>query len=108
MYRHDLRAMQAYQSEAHLDVDQWSAWERLAVPVLVLHGTESDALLPDTIARMRTRPETTVVHVAATGHTPAIADPHQIGVIQRWLDDPSAVADNALISPAPPESYSAA
>jgi pimeloyl-ACP methyl ester carboxylesterase len=107
VYRHDLRAMQAYRNEAHLDVEQWAAWERLRVPVLVLHGTESDALLPDTVARMRARPETTVVHIAATGHTPALAEPHQIDVISRWLDDSRSVADDSVISPAPPESYSA-
>lgn len=107
VYRHDLRALQAYRNEAERDIDQWPAWEQLPVPVLVLHGAESDALLPDTIARMRARPQTTVVHIAATGHTPALAEPNQIAVIGRWLDDQLSIADDAVILPAEPGSYPA-
>lgn len=107
VYRHDLRALQAYRNDAHEDADQWAAWEQLTVPVLVLHGVESDALLPETLARMRTRAQTSVVHVESTGHTPALAEPNQVAVIRRWLDDPRSIADDAVVTPAVPGSYSA-
>lgn len=89
IYRHDPRAMLAYRREVQDDppLDQWSAWLRLRRPTLLLHGIESDALRPATIARMRrlARAPLTVAHIPATGHTPLLSDRNQGQLIGEWL-----------------------
>jgi pimeloyl-ACP methyl ester carboxylesterase len=92
IYRYDMRAMQAYADDARSDLDQWDAWARLKCPVLLVHGMESDALLPPTIERMqRTRP-IEVMHVPNTGHTPVLSDCNQVHFIRDWLLRSATVA----------------
>lgn len=85
IYRYDIRAMQEYQGQAAHDVHQWNDWEQLGCPVLVIHGMESDALLPATIRRMQGKPGVTVMHIPATGHTPALAESNHIWLIEQWM-----------------------
>jgi pimeloyl-ACP methyl ester carboxylesterase len=92
VYRHDVRALQAYRRDAQESLQQWHHWERIRCPVLLVHGLLSDALVQRTIKRMvRTRP-VTVMHVPDTGHTPVLADRNQIWFIREWL----LSTDNAL------------
>ena len=85
-YRHDIRAMQAYQTDTQQDLDQWQHWQSVDCPVLLIHGLLSNALLDTTITRMRTsHPEMAVMHVPDTGHTPVLCDRHQTGFIKDWL-----------------------
>ncbi len=85
VYRHDVRALQAYRRDAHKSLHQWAQWERLRSPIMLIHGMRSDALLERTIRRMtRTKP-ITVMHVPDTGHTPVLADRNQIWFIRDWL-----------------------
>jgi pimeloyl-ACP methyl ester carboxylesterase len=85
VYRHDVRALQAYRRDAQGSLQQWHLWERIKCPVLAIHGMESDALVDRTIKRMaRVRP-ITVMHVPQTGHTPVLADRNQISFIRDWL-----------------------
>ena len=92
VYRHDVRAMQAYQREAQQSLNQWSLWQRLRCPVLLIHGMCSDALLPQTIRRMvRTKP-VTLMHVPDTGHTPVLADRNQTWFIREWLRTNETIA----------------
>jgi pimeloyl-ACP methyl ester carboxylesterase len=85
VYRHDVRALQAYRRDARAPIAQWDAWQRVRAPVLLVHGLESDALSTATIRRMvRSRPMS-VMHVPRTGHTPLLVDGHQIGFIHDWL-----------------------
>ena len=70
------------------DVDLWPLWDRIACPVLVLRGADSDLLLAETAAEMARRgPCAEVVEIAGCGHAPALMDDHQIGVIRDWLGD---------------------
>lgn len=85
VYRHDLRAMQAYQAAAAESVDQWAQWDAIDCPVLVTRGMESGAFAPATLARMRAKPDLTVMHIPHTGHTPALADPNHIAWLGAWL-----------------------
>jgi pimeloyl-ACP methyl ester carboxylesterase len=86
IYRHDPRALLAYQRDAQTSVDQWAAWSRVQQPVLLLHGMLSDALTLHTIGRMRRRHHgLTVAHVPHTGHTPALWSAAQAGCIGDWL-----------------------
>jgi len=88
IYRHDVRALQAYRRDAQTSLDQWSLWNKLRCPVLLIHGMLSDALLPETIERMRTRkPPLAIMHVPDTGHTPVLSDRNQTWFIQDWLTD---------------------
>jgi pimeloyl-ACP methyl ester carboxylesterase len=85
VYRHDVRAMQAYKRDAAKTLDQWKSWDKVRCPVMLIHGLLSDALLQPTIERMaRTRP-VKIMHVPNTGHTPVLADRNQIWFVQQWL-----------------------
>jgi pimeloyl-ACP methyl ester carboxylesterase len=85
VYRHDVRAMQAYRAIAHRSVLQWAQWQRVHCPVLLIHGLQSDALFEPTIRRMSRGKQISVMHVPDTGHTPLLADRNQIGFIRQWL-----------------------
>ena len=85
VYRHDIRAMQAYQRDAKESLNQWDLWNRVRCPVLLIHGLSSDALLSPTINRMARRKVMAIMHVPDTGHTPVLADRNQIWFIREWL-----------------------
>jgi pimeloyl-ACP methyl ester carboxylesterase len=68
------------------DVDLWALWDRVACPVLVLRGTESDLLLPETAAEMARRgPRAEVVEVPGCGHAPALLEAAQTQPLRDWL-----------------------
>jgi pimeloyl-ACP methyl ester carboxylesterase len=85
VYRHDVRALQAYRRDAQKSLRQWHLWERIRCPVMLIHGMRSDALLDPTIKRMARTKTVTVMHVPDTGHTPVLADRNQIWFIRDWL-----------------------
>lgn len=85
-YRHDVRAMQAYRRSAQQSVVQWSQWQSVRVPILLIHGLQSDALFEPTIRRMARERDMSVMHVPDTGHTPLLADRNHIGFVRQWLD----------------------
>ena len=87
VYRHDVRALQAYRADAKESLDQWALWKRVRCPVLLIHGMLSDALLPPTIRRMKESHNVTVMHVPDTGHTPVLSDRNQNWYIHEWLRD---------------------
>lgn len=86
-YRHDPRTTQAYAETASSDINQWDTFHALQSPLLVLHGEDSDALLPATVRRMQDAKgrQMTVAHVPATGHTPALADSDSVSLIAAWV-----------------------
>ena len=88
IYRHDIRALQAYRDAASQDHDQWDDWQRVECPILLFHGMMSDAILDSTIERMLARPHVSVVHVPDSGHTPTLSDPIHIGLLRHWLNNP--------------------
>ena len=68
------------------DVDLWPVWEAVTCPTLVLRGAESDLLLPETAAEMRTRgPRAELIEFAGCGHAPALLDAEQIDPLRDWL-----------------------
>jgi hypothetical protein len=86
VYRHDVRALQAYRADAQESLDQWRFWQKLRCPVLLIHGMLSDALLPPTIKRMQLNERVWTMHVPDTGHTPVLSDRNQNWFILEWLD----------------------
>ncbi len=101
IYRHDVRAMQAYRKSAQRSVMQWQEWQAVKCPVLLVHGLQSDALLPPTIMRMCRGKDITVMHIPETGHTPLLADRNHIGYIREWLQGqgPEGRSWSALYAP---------
>ena len=85
VYRHDVRALQAFRHDARTSLDQWALWRRVRCPVLLIHGLLSDALLPTTIRRMQRSGDVCVMHVPDTGHTPVLSDRNQNWFIHEWL-----------------------
>ncbi len=90
IYRHDMRAMQAYRRDAAEGLDQWKEWSAISCPVLLIHGEESDVLDLATVNRMLHKREVSLFSVPATGHTPMLVDPWHIREIRGWLQDTSS------------------
>ncbi len=85
VYRHDLRALMAYRAEATSDLDLWSDWNRVACPVLLVHGLLSDATDEGTVAKMRRQGKVSVIRVPDTGHTPLLCDLGLATEIAKWV-----------------------
>ena len=67
-------------------VDLWSTWDKVACPMLVLRGAESEVLLPQTLGEMRRRkPDLEVVEFEGVGHAPALMSAEQIAAVQTFL-----------------------
>jgi pimeloyl-ACP methyl ester carboxylesterase len=85
IYRHDVRAMQAYRRDAQRSLLQWTEWRHVHCPVLLIHGMQSDALFEPTIRRMMRGKQVQLMRIPDTGHAPLLADRHHIGFIRQWL-----------------------
>jgi pimeloyl-ACP methyl ester carboxylesterase len=96
VYRHDVRALQAYQQSAQRSLLQWDAWRNVHCRVLLIHGMLSDALLDSTVRRMARGKRIAILNVPNTGHTPLLADRNQIAHIRQWLD--GHLADGSRLS----------
>jgi pimeloyl-ACP methyl ester carboxylesterase len=96
VYRHDVRAMQAYRSGAQRSLMQWQAWQKVDCRVLLIRGMLSDALLDSTVQRMSRGKRIALLYVPDTGHTPLLADRNQIAHIRQWLD--GELPDGARVS----------
>ena len=69
-------------------VDLGPIWQRVAVPVLLLRGAESDVLAAETARAMAERPGVELVEWPGVGHAPALMDAEQIARILAFLDRP--------------------
>ncbi|WP_374371837.1 alpha/beta fold hydrolase [Dongia sp.] len=68
------------------DWDLWALWDRIACPILVIRGAQSDLLLPETAAEMTRRgPRAELVTWDGMGHAPALMAPEQIAAVRAWL-----------------------
>ena len=68
------------------DYDQWDAWDRLAIPVLVLRGADADLLEPAVAPEMTTRgPRAQLVTVPGCGHAPALNTPEHFAWVEAFL-----------------------
>lgn len=85
IYRHDVRAMQAYRRDAQRSLLQWTEWRHVHCPVLLIHGMQSDALFEPTIRRMMRGKQVQLMRIPDTGHAPLLADRHHTGFIRQWL-----------------------
>lgn len=68
------------------DIDLWEVWQKINCSTLLIHGEESDLLLPLTISQMQSlKPDLEVVQIAETGPAPSLMTPQQINLIKNWL-----------------------
>ena len=70
------------------DYEQWEHYEAIQCPTLVLHGVNSDLLLPEIADEMTQRgPKAQVVEIDGCGHAPGLVqDPH-IELVRDWLTE---------------------
>ena len=68
------------------DYNQWAAWDRLTIPVLLLRGADSDLLEPAAADEMTRRgPRATLITVPGCGHAPALNTAEQFGWVREFL-----------------------
>ena len=72
------------------DYDLWAHYDALQVPVLCLHGVDSDLVLPQTIQEMKSRGpgasgRLQVIEVEGCGHAPALNVQAQLEPIEAFL-----------------------
>lgn len=68
------------------DADLWPVWDKIAGPVLVVRGADSDILENDTVDEMLNRhADAERVEFTGIGHAPAFMDEHQIDAVRQWL-----------------------
>jgi pimeloyl-ACP methyl ester carboxylesterase len=64
----------------------WNYWEAIKVPILVLHGAQSDLLSSDLTAEMRKRNRmASVFRFDDCGHVPPLMVSGQIDVVAEFL-----------------------
>ncbi len=85
IYRHDPRATLAYRIESAHSLNLWEEWNQLSCPVLLIHGTKSDATSSETIDQMRRHEQFSVIHVHGAGHTPSLAASGLTQIIVDWM-----------------------
>ncbi|MGG5885493.1 alpha/beta fold hydrolase [Falsiroseomonas sp. HC035] len=66
-------------------VELGALWDRVAVPVLLLRGAESDVLDASTAAEMARRPGVQLVEIPDTGHAPALVGAAQVARVLAFL-----------------------
>jgi pimeloyl-ACP methyl ester carboxylesterase len=67
------------------DVDLWPVFNMIKVPILVLHGKDSDILLESTAQKMAERDNVELVQYPDTAHLPPLMTNHDIKDILTWL-----------------------
>ncbi len=102
VYRHDVRALQAYRRDAQRSLQQWEQWERVSCPILLIHGMQSDVLFESSMRRMARGKDMTLMHLPDTGHAPLLADRNQISFVRDWLDKSGQAAGEWTVLHAPP------
>ncbi|MEW6466215.1 MAG: alpha/beta fold hydrolase [Pseudomonadota bacterium] len=73
----------------------WPHYDALQVPVLLLRGAESDLVLPQAVAQMRTRGpgaagRLQVIEVPGCGHAPALNVPDQLEAVTAFIERSAA------------------
>jgi pimeloyl-ACP methyl ester carboxylesterase len=68
------------------DVLLWDWWDKIACPVMILRGEDSDILTAEVAEEMLTRnPNATLVTFPNVGHAPSLMSEDQIAIVRDWL-----------------------
>jgi len=86
VYRHDVRALQAFRVDAAQSLDQWALWKRVRCPVLLIRG-ERSAVFPASVAETMAniKPDAELLEVAGAGHAPALMSRAEIDRIGEFI-----------------------
>jgi pimeloyl-ACP methyl ester carboxylesterase len=73
------------------DYELWEHYDAITIPVLCLHGAESDLVLHETTDEMLRRGPglkglTRIVDIAGCGHAPALNVPEQLDLVTAFID----------------------
>lgn len=74
-----------------MDLDLWHIWDKVACPVLILRGAESDLLSARTAQEMTRRGlagesgQVSLVEIPGSGHAPSLLVDHQIQLVADFL-----------------------
>jgi pimeloyl-ACP methyl ester carboxylesterase len=70
------------------NIELWNIFDRIACPLLVTRGAESDLITHETAATMVARHgvDAELVEFAGIGHAPVFMNREQIGVVRRFID----------------------
>lgn len=68
------------------DYEQWQHYDAIECPTLVLHGVDSDLLLPSIADEMARRgPKAQVIEIEGCGHAPGLVQEPHIKRVRDWL-----------------------
>jgi pimeloyl-ACP methyl ester carboxylesterase len=85
-FNYDPKIAEPFRKIAGADLDLWAEWDKIACPVLVLRGAQSDILRRGDAEAMTQRgPRAKLVEFAGIGHAPALLESEQIAVIRDFL-----------------------
>lgn len=83
---HPLKALEG----SLFDIDLWAIFRQVTCPLLVIHGSHSDLLLPSTIEKMKNiHPNMQVIDIPDAGHAPLLKDPNHQEMIYKWIREMS-------------------
>lgn len=69
------------------DADLSPLWKNIKAPTMLIHGMDSDLLLPETVAEMqKLRPDMALFEVPGVGHLPLLMSDEQIKAVKDWLE----------------------
>ncbi len=67
-------------------IDLSEVWKKVACPVLLLHGAESDILPHEIADAMAQDKHVTLARFSGIGHAPALMDEAQITLVKKWFE----------------------
>lgn len=76
----------AFRNSWFASLNIWKFWDEIPVPILILHGVQSDLLTRQLTDEMTSRnANASVVRFEECGHVPPLFEPHQIEVVRKFL-----------------------
>ena len=81
-----------------VDIALWNIWDRVACPVMILRGEDSDLLHASTVREMQKRGVAgknglvRAIEVRDVGHAPALMNDAQISIVEEFLADEKATS----------------
>ena len=87
-FRYDPGISETFKHGALQDVDLSPVWKKVACPVLITRGADSDLLLPETFAEMRRKTGVRGIEFPNVGHAPMFQDRLQIDPVREFFLEP--------------------
>ncbi len=77
-----------FQQATNIKSDLWDLWQTITASVFLIHGENSDILIPSIVQKMKQlQPDLISQSIDNVGHAPALMDKEQIQIIKDWLND---------------------